>query len=239
MALPWWRTSPTHHDCVLRKRKALAQPCRAPTRWGLSHQRRDHDRRAMPIRRGIPPADLRRAYRRECASTRIPLIQTPTAMPSGWPVTCHAVRSIQPFEILLELRASQINGCAFCLELHSTGRHADVARKLELLAGWREVPEFSSKERAALALTEEMVRIGDGGGVNDDTWARVRTEFGDDEIAGLLYTIGLIGLWNVINVAVEFPAGAQLPTVPSGPASRSSAITGAGAVQRGAAQRRP
>jgi alkylhydroperoxidase family enzyme len=58
-----------------------------------------------------------------------------------------------------------------------------------------------------------MVRIGDGSRVSDETWAHVRTEFGDDEIAGLLYTIGLIGFWNVLNVAVEFPAGAQLPKV--------------------------
>ena len=116
---------------------------------------------------------------------------------------------------LVELRASQINGCAFCLDLHSGGaRHAEVAqRKLDLLAVWREAPEFSSRERAALALAEEMVRIGDGRRVSDATWARVRTEFDDDEIAGLLYTIGLIGFWNTLNVAVEFPPGAQLPKV--------------------------
>lgn len=116
---------------------------------------------------------------------------------------------------LVELRASQINGCAFCLDLHSgIVRHAaDAQRKLDLLAGWREAPDFSSRERAALALAEEMVRIGDGRRVSDETWARVRTEFDHDEIAGLLYTIGLIGLWNTLNVAVEFPAAAQLPTV--------------------------
>lgn len=116
---------------------------------------------------------------------------------------------------LVELRASQINGCAFCLELHSsTARHAQVAqRTLELLARWREAPEFSSRQRAALALTEEIVRIGDGRRVSDETWAGVRTEFDDDEITGLLYTIGLIEFWNTLNVAVEFPVAAQLPTV--------------------------
>jgi AhpD family alkylhydroperoxidase len=116
---------------------------------------------------------------------------------------------------LVELRASQISGCAFCLELHSgTARHAEPAhRKLDLLARWREAPDFSSRERAALALVEEMVRIGDGRRVNDETWARVRAEFDDDEIAGLLFTIGLIGFWNTVNVAVEFPAAAHLPTV--------------------------
>ena len=58
-----------------------------------------------------------------------------------------------------------------------------------------------------------MVRIGDGRRVSDATWARVRTEFDDDEIVGLLYTIGLIGFWNTLNVAVEFPPGMQLPKV--------------------------
>jgi AhpD family alkylhydroperoxidase len=116
---------------------------------------------------------------------------------------------------LVELRASQMTGCAFCLELHSgTARHAEVVqKKLDLLAGWREASEFSPKERAALALTEEMVRIGDGRRVSDGTWARVSSEFDNDEIAGLLYTVGLIGFWNTLNVAVEFPAGAQLPKV--------------------------
>ena len=62
-------------------------------------------------------------------------------------------------------------------------------------------------------MAEEMVRIGDGRRVSDETWARVRTEFDDDEIAGLLYTIGLIGFWNTLNVAIELPVAAQLPTV--------------------------
>ena len=116
---------------------------------------------------------------------------------------------------LVELRASQITGCAFCLELHlSTARHAKVAHgKLDHLARWRESPEFSSRERAALALAEEMARIGDGNRINDEIWGRVRSEFDDDELAGLLYAIGLIGFWNTLNVAVEFPAGAELPKV--------------------------
>ena len=62
-------------------------------------------------------------------------------------------------------------------------------------------------------LAEEMIRIGDGGRVSDETWTCVRTEFADDEIAGLLYAIGLVGFWNTLNVAVEFPAGARLPKV--------------------------
>ena len=116
---------------------------------------------------------------------------------------------------LVELRASQISGCEFCLDLHSArARDADVApRKLDRLAGWRASGDYSSRERAALALTEEMVRIGCGGRVSDETWAGVRTEFDEHEIAGLLFVIGLIGLWNMVNVAVEFPAASPLPSV--------------------------
>jgi AhpD family alkylhydroperoxidase len=116
---------------------------------------------------------------------------------------------------LVELRASQISGCAFCLTLHATtARHAQVPqRKLDLLAGWREAEDFSPPERAALALTEETVRIGDGRRVTDETWAHVRSQFSDAEISGLLYTLALIRFWNTLNVAVEFPAGAALPNI--------------------------
>jgi AhpD family alkylhydroperoxidase len=116
---------------------------------------------------------------------------------------------------LVELRASQMSGCAFCLDMHArTARDAQVAqRKLDLLAGWREAEDFSARERIALALTEEMVGIGGGGRVTEETWARVRAEFDDAEIAGLLYTSGLIRLRQTVNVAVEFPPGADLPKV--------------------------
>ena len=116
---------------------------------------------------------------------------------------------------LVELRASQINGCAFCLRLHAaTARKADVPQqKLDLLAGWREASCYSPKERAALGLTEEMTRIGDGRRVSEETWLAVRAEFSDPEIAGLLYAIGLIGFWNTLNVTIELPAEAALPRV--------------------------
>lgn len=121
----------------------------------------------------------------------------------------HGVKS------LVELRASQINGCAFCLDLHATlARHAHVPQeKLDTLAGWREAPVFDERERAGLALTEEMVRVGDGTRVAEATWQDARRHFSDDEIAALLYTIALVALWNVLNVAVELPARTPLPSV--------------------------
>jgi AhpD family alkylhydroperoxidase len=115
---------------------------------------------------------------------------------------------------LVELRASQINGCGFCLRLDAEGaRRADVPQsKLDALAGWQEHAEFD-KERAALALTEEMVRVGDGRRVSDETWAAVRDAFAEDEIVSLIYAIALIGFWNTVNVAVELPSNATLPRV--------------------------
>jgi AhpD family alkylhydroperoxidase len=114
---------------------------------------------------------------------------------------------------LVELRVSQINGCAFCLRLHTaTAHHAGVPQeKLDQLAGFRDAPAFTPNERAALALAEEMARSGDGRVVADETWSAVRKAFNDAEIASLLYTIGLIRLWNTLNVAVEFPADGPLP----------------------------
>jgi AhpD family alkylhydroperoxidase len=115
--------------------------------------------------------------------------------------------------LLAELRVSQINGCAFCLAMHSdSARKRGVAQsKLDQLAGWRDSSEFSAEERAALALAEEVTRIGDGTRVSDATWKAAREVFSDDALAALLYAIGLIQLWNILNVASEVPAGLELP----------------------------
>jgi AhpD family alkylhydroperoxidase len=118
---------------------------------------------------------------------------------------------------LVEIRASQVNGCAFCLGLHTPmARAAGVSQeKLDVLAGWRESSLFTSRERAALALVEEMARIGDGSRVSEGTWSAARSEFDEAELANLLYVIGLITLWNTLNVAVEFPEAAGLPGRPA------------------------
>ena len=114
---------------------------------------------------------------------------------------------------LVEVRVSQITGCAFCLALHT-----DLARKkgvgqskLDLLAGWREATLFEPRERAALGLAEAMTRIGDGQRVDEQTWNAARDQFDDTELAALLYLVGLINIWNRINVAVELPCDHRLP----------------------------
>jgi AhpD family alkylhydroperoxidase len=114
---------------------------------------------------------------------------------------------------LVEVRVSQITGCAFCLSLHSDGaRKAGVNQaKLDTLAGWREVSLFDHRERAALELAEAMTRIGDGKRVDEFVWAAAREQFNDEELAALLYLVGLINIWNRINVVVELRGDHELP----------------------------
>lgn len=116
---------------------------------------------------------------------------------------------------LVEVRVSQISGCGFCLAFHAAAaRRAGVSqRKMDLVAGWREAPDFTGKERAALALAEEMARIGDDRRVTDATWTAAQNAFSKSELAALLYAVGLVKVWNLLNVASEFPADGNLPKV--------------------------
>jgi AhpD family alkylhydroperoxidase len=103
---------------------------------------------------------------------------------------------------LVEARASQINGCAFCLAMHlDEGRKAGVESiKLDALAAWRDVSSFDRRERAALALTEEMTRLADRGHVDDAAWQAAREEFDDASLAALIQIVALINAFNRINV---------------------------------------
>jgi AhpD family alkylhydroperoxidase len=114
---------------------------------------------------------------------------------------------------LVEIRVSQITGCAFCLTLHTgIARRTGVSQgKLDTVAGWRESTEFTSQERAALGLAEAMTRLGDGARVGGKAWAAARQVFDDEELAALIYLISLINVWNRLNVAVELPADYVLP----------------------------
>jgi AhpD family alkylhydroperoxidase len=115
---------------------------------------------------------------------------------------------------LVSLRASQINGCAFCTDMHTKDAAAagETAVRLHLVAVWREATVFTEAERAALALTEEATRIADHHqGVSDDTWAQVRKHYDDDQIAALICQIGLINAANRMNVIVRTPAGSYEP----------------------------
>jgi len=106
-----------------------------------------------------------------------------------------------PFEpLLLELvhmRASQINGCAYCLDMHSKDARAlgETEQRLYTLSAWRETPFFTPRERAALAFTEAVTLIADAH-VPDDVLTEVQRHFSPSEVAGLLLAITQINVWN-------------------------------------------
>ncbi|MFC4373627.1 carboxymuconolactone decarboxylase family protein [Nocardia halotolerans] len=115
---------------------------------------------------------------------------------------------------LVSLRASQINGCGACTDMHTKDATVagESAVRLHLVAAWREATVFTEAERAALALTEEATRIADAaGGVSDRTWDAVREHYDDDEIATLIATIALINAANRMNVIARTPAGSYEP----------------------------
>jgi AhpD family alkylhydroperoxidase len=115
---------------------------------------------------------------------------------------------------LVKIRASQINGCGYCLDMHTKdAAHAgEDVQRLHLVAAWREATCFTSAERAALALTEQATRLADNStGVSDDVWAAVREHYDEEQAAALVAQIALINTWNRINVALRNPAGSYTP----------------------------
>ncbi|MFB8771268.1 carboxymuconolactone decarboxylase family protein [Streptomyces broussonetiae] len=111
---------------------------------------------------------------------------------------------------LVKIRASQINGCGFCTDMHTKdAAHAgETAVRLHLIAAWREATVFTDAERAALELTEEGTRIADAaGGVSDEVWENAAKHYDEDQLAALVSLIALINTYNRLNVLVRQPAG--------------------------------
>ncbi len=102
-----------------------------------------------------------------------------------------------PLYELVKIRASQINGCAFCLNMHhrDARKGGESQQRLDVLPAWREVELFSDRERAALALTEAVTLISEDG-VPDEVWAEVRRNFDERETAALIVAIATINVWN-------------------------------------------
>ena len=111
---------------------------------------------------------------------------------------------------LVKLRASQINGCAFCVDLHSRDARAgdESERRLHHLPVWRDSPLFAAPERAALAWTEALTRIADGH-PEDELYADVRRHFDDGQIAHLTALVGLINAWNRLATSLAYEVPAQ------------------------------
>jgi AhpD family alkylhydroperoxidase len=115
---------------------------------------------------------------------------------------------------LVKIRASQINGCALCTDMHTKdAAHAGESQvRLNLVAAWREAVVFTEPERAALELTEQGTRIADAaGGVTDEAWANAAKHFDDDQLAALVSLIALINAYNRMNVIIQQPAGDYQP----------------------------
>jgi AhpD family alkylhydroperoxidase len=120
----------------------------------------------------------------------------------------------RPTQELMMLRASQINGCGFCIDFHSKDATAagESAVRLHLVAAWRESTVFTEAEQAALALTEEGTRIADAHqGVSDETWERVRKHYDDDQISALVYLVAMINAANRLGVIVRNKGGSYEP----------------------------
>jgi AhpD family alkylhydroperoxidase len=109
---------------------------------------------------------------------------------------------------LVKLRASQINGCARCLEMHADAARAlgEDQRRLDVVAAWRESSGFSPQERAALGWCEALTLVASSG-APDDVFAEVEAQFGPAEIAALTFAITNINVWNRLNVGFRVPAG--------------------------------
>ena len=115
---------------------------------------------------------------------------------------------------LVKIRASQINGCAACTDMHTKdAAHAgETSVRLNLVAAWREATVFTEAERAALELAEQGTRIADAaGGVTDEAWANAAKHYDDDQLAALVSLVALINTWNRMNVITRQPAGDYQP----------------------------
>jgi AhpD family alkylhydroperoxidase len=110
---------------------------------------------------------------------------------------------------LIKLRASQINGCAFCVQYHilESEKLGVPADKLNLVAVWREAPQFSARERAALAWTEALTLLGEG--VSDEVYAEASAEFSEKELAYLTSAVASINVWNRFGAAFRWTPPAR------------------------------
>jgi AhpD family alkylhydroperoxidase len=115
-----------------------------------------------------------------------------------------------PIQRLVEIRASQINGCGFCTDMHTKdAAHAgETSLRLNLVAAWREATVFTEAERAALELAEQGTRVADAaGGVTDEAWANAAKHFDEDQLVALITLIAIINSYNRINIINQQPAG--------------------------------
>jgi AhpD family alkylhydroperoxidase len=112
---------------------------------------------------------------------------------------------------LVRVRASQFNGCAFCIDMHTKDARAggEGEQRIYALNAWRETPFFSDRERAALALTEAMTCL--QATVSDEVYEQAAQQFASGDLAALVGAIAMINAWNRIAIATRMPAGRYQP----------------------------
>lgn len=116
---------------------------------------------------------------------------------------------------LILMRCSQINGCAFCLDMHSKDARAagETEQRLYLLPAWRETKLYSEAEQAALAFAEELTELPSHESVSDALYERLRQHFDEAAVIDLTLLIGLINTWNRLNIAVRSEGGHYKPAL--------------------------
>jgi AhpD family alkylhydroperoxidase len=114
---------------------------------------------------------------------------------------------------LVKIRASQINGCGACLDMHTkeAARGGETPVRLNLIAAWRETTVFTDAERAALEVTEQGTRLADAGGVTDEAWANAAKHYDDEQLTALVAQIAIINAFNRLNVIFQLRGGDYQP----------------------------
>jgi AhpD family alkylhydroperoxidase len=141
-----------------------------------------------------------------------PVFLVPDAMPALLAVGAAAKKGTVALRTLhlLHIRASQINGCGFCVDMHcrEAKKDGESDERLFGIAAWRESPYFTDGERAALALTEAATRLSDkSDAVSDEVWQEAARHYDENELAVIVLNIGLINFWNLVNVTTRQVAG--------------------------------
>jgi AhpD family alkylhydroperoxidase len=116
-----------------------------------------------------------------------------------------------PLLELVKIRASQINGCAYCIDMHTKDARAagETEQRIYALNAWRETPFFTDRERAALAWTEAITRIGEG--VSDALFAEAREWFSEKELTDLTWAVAAINAWNRVAISFRSVPGVYQP----------------------------
>ena len=145
-----------------------------------------------------------------------PVFVVPEAMQALLALGKSAERSVVPQRTLglVHLRASQINGCSVCVDMHprELKKAGETDERLFALAAWRDAPYFTDAERAALALTEAVTRLSDRADpVSDEIWAEAARHYDEPALAALMISIATINVWNRLNVATRQVAGEWWP----------------------------